>query len=106
MASHSSKYALSPTTLLFGVRKKEDVFYLEELQKIKNNYNAFRFEIFLSQESQEGFHSGRITEYLRNNNLSTFEEFYICGSPTMVSEVRSILAEKNIPETQVFYEQY
>jgi ferredoxin-NADP reductase len=33
-------------------------------------------------------------------------EFYICGSPAMVAEVRAILKNSGIADEKVFFEQY
>ena len=88
----------TPTCFVFGVRELRDVFYTEELQTWQKE-EAFDYEIYCSREegSLPPKHMlGRVTEYLTpqsvhhlNNNNDT--EFYICGSPAMVTEVRSIL---------------
>jgi Na+-transporting NADH:ubiquinone oxidoreductase subunit NqrF len=52
-----------------------------------------------------------VTEHLipsRVAELNSFEntEFYICGSPVMVTEVRSMLQMYGISDDKVFFEQY
>ncbi len=101
------------TFFLFGVRELRDVFYTEELQNWSQLW-AFDYEIYCSRENAAlpPKHTlGRVTEYLTidavhhlNKNHDT--EFYICGSPAMVTEVRSMLELYGVSEDKVFFEQY
>ncbi len=98
---------------MFGVRELRDVFYTEELQ-IWQKEEAFDYEIYCSREAgvlPPKHTLGRVTEYLTsqsvhhlNNNNDT--EFYICGSPAMVTEVRTLLKNAEISQEKVFFEQY
>lgn len=59
----------------------------------------------------EKHHHGRVTDYLTSDTISRLNtgsetEFYICGSPAMVREVRNILKENWIIDERVFFEQY
>lgn len=95
------------------MRELRDVFYTEELQTWQKE-EAFDYEIYCSRE--EGTlppkHTlGRVTEYLTpqsvhhlNHNNDT--EFYICGSPAMVTEVRLMLELYGISPEKIFFEQY
>lgn len=76
---------------IFGVRTREDVFYVEELEKLKKNYANFEFSIYLSREKIEGFENGYVTSFLTKQNTDSFDEFYICGSPALVRDVREKL---------------
>ena len=84
---------------LFGVRELRDVFYQEELQRWSEEF-SFDYQIYCSRESgelPENHHAGRVTDYYKLSTLNSpleipNTEFYICGSPAMVTEVRSILS--------------
>jgi ferredoxin-NADP reductase len=58
--------------LYFGVRTKQELFYEEAIKKIKN----LSSNIFLSQESVEGYKNGRID--VSNFSFPKETEFYIC----------------------------
>lgn len=97
---------------LFWVRELHDVFYVDQLQDWL--WDVFNYEIYCSRESSllpEKHHEWRITEYLIPANLTQLNktgetEFYICGSPAMVAEVRSMLRLYWIVDDKVFFEQY
>jgi Na+-transporting NADH:ubiquinone oxidoreductase subunit F len=95
-----------PIKFIFWVRSEWDVFYLEELENLKNNYVNFDFSIYLSRQEVEWYESGYVTSYLASENITNFWEFYICGSPVMVSSVRAILHEYQIPKEKIFFEQF
>lgn len=92
--------------LIFWNRSKKDLYYISELNNLKTNYPNFENEIFLSQENISNYNFWRITDFLQKNNLSNFEEFYICGNPNMVNE--SINKLKNIwyKDNIIFREKY
>lgn len=102
-----------PTFFLFGVRELRDVFYTEELQAW-SQLSWFDYEIYCSRENTAlpPKHTlGRVTEYLTHEavhhlNKNSDTEFYICGSPAMVTEVRSMLELYGVAEEKVFFEQY
>lgn len=102
-----------PLFFLFGVRELRDMYYLDQLQKWSEN-PLFDYEIYCSRESSplpEKHHEWRITEYLIPAKLLELNktgetEFYICGSPAMVTEVRSMLQLYWISQEKVFFEQY
>jgi NAD(P)H-flavin reductase len=84
-----------PTFFLFGVREFGDVFYQGQLEDWYQTFSAFDYEIFLSREELEfeKYNVGRVTNYLIPESIAELNsdsntEFYICGSPAMVTEVR------------------
>ena len=96
---------------LFWVRELRDVFYTEELAEWSRLW-AFDYEIFCSRESAslpEKHRPGRVTDLPITNYqlpITPDTEFYICGSPAMVTEVRSILDLYGVSAEKVFFEQY
>lgn len=84
--------------LLFSVSYKQDLFYEEQVKKIKN----LTYKYYVSRENVEGYEFGRI-------DLSKFDfkpetEFYICGSPEMVKSQKEFLASKWF--SKIYVEQY
>jgi ferredoxin-NADP reductase len=58
--------------LFFGVRTKQELFYEDPIKKIQN----LKTNIFLSQETVEGYKTGRID--VSNFAFPKETEFYIC----------------------------
>ncbi len=82
--------------LLFGVRSEEDVFYHEEFSKLAQDHPNFTFIPMLSQPKKDWKgQTGRVTKYIEENssNLSGYLA-YICGSPEMIKDTRSLLISK------------
>ncbi len=102
-----------PLFFLFGVRELRDVFYINQLQDWSQR-DIFDYEIYCSRETSilpKKHHEWRVTEYLRPEHVLELNrtgetEFYICGSPAMVTEVRSVLELYWILREKVFFEQY
>lgn len=98
---------------LFGVRELRDVFYQKELYKW-SEWSWFEYQIYCSRETSslpDKHREWRITEYLTPECVSKLNkthetEFYICGSPAMVTEVRSMLDLYGISKEKIFFEQY
>ena len=67
--------------MLWWVRAKEDLFYVEQLQQFKN----LTTEFFLSRdEHPEPYHDGRVSA--ANYEFAPETEFYLCGNAPMVKE--------------------
>ena len=96
----------SEYTLLFWVRKQEDIFYLENLEKISNKYNNFKYNIYLSRDELEWTDKWYVTNYLTKENLENINEFYICWAPAMVNSSLEKLKENWINEENIFFEKF
>lgn len=96
----------TPLLYLFGIRTEADIFYIEELNRIKKEYPLFDYRIYLSQEDSETTVRGRVTDFLTTENVSSYGEFYLCGSPAMVKDAREKLEAAGIEKEKVFFEQY
>ena len=79
--------------LLFGVRTKSDVFYIEELNAIKNNNPQFNYSVYLSQEKTNNYKYGYTTDYLTPESVENYQEFYICGAPGMIDSATKKLTD-------------
>ena len=91
---------------IFGVRSSADIFYTDELNRMKQKYPSFDYQIFLSQEDSVGSTRGRVTDFITNENISSYGEFYLCGSPAMVKDARAKLEACSVEKEKVFFEQY
>ena len=85
--------------LIFGTRKKEDVLYLEEFQKLVEQEASFSYSIALSREevlptdSNVSWHKGYVHK-IYQEQYGDFREdvqFLICGWQNMVDEAEEKL---------------
>ncbi len=87
------------TTLVFGVRSEQDIFYSEHFSSIAKEYQNFNIIQALSQPQPtwQGY-SGRVTKYITENyNQYKDATFYLCGSLGMVQDTRAILMQNGHP---------
>lgn len=96
----------TPLFFIFGVRTSADIFYIDELNRMKQVYPSFDYRIYLSQEDAENTVRGRVTDFLTKENVSSYGEFYLCGSPAMVKDARERLEASGAEKEKVFFEQY
>ncbi len=93
--------------LIFGVRSEEDLFWQEELEAYRKKYNNFTYTITLSQPKNPDSWTGsfgRVTGHLEG--LDADHDFYVCGSPAMVMDVRKILLENKINTKKIHLEAF
>lgn len=84
--------------LYFWVATQKDLFYIEELSKIKN----LKLNIFLSREKVDWYNYWRIN--LENISFEANSEFYICWNPWVVFDSKKTLLTKWF--TQIFTEEF
>jgi len=104
--------------LFWGLRKKEDVYFLEEFKKIKEEDKSFEFKICLSKETslskvESDFFSLGHVDYVFEKELfpkikeTIFDfEFYLCGGRGVVESLYQFLLQKNIPQSAIFFEKF
>tara|TARA_E500000178_G_C16951831_1_gene721666 strand:+ start:489 stop:1124 length:636 start_codon:yes stop_codon:yes gene_type:complete len=83
-------------TLLHGARTFED---------LKINLKD-QTRIIPCVSRQKGTKYKRVTDFLNNEDLSIFEEFYLCGNSSMITDSIEILQKKNISTNNIFMETY
>ena len=91
--------------LVFGSRKKEDLFYLQNFENLEKKYSNFKYIIYLSREETELSKKWYVTDFLKNN-IKKIDEFYICWMPNMINSSLEILKEKWINDKSIFFEKY
>ena len=104
--------------VFWGLRKKQDVYFLEEFKKIAEEDKNFEFKICLSKETslskfESDFFSLGHVDYVFEkelypkikNSIANFE-FYLCGGRVVVESIRQFLLQKNIPQSSIFFEKF
>jgi ring-1,2-phenylacetyl-CoA epoxidase subunit PaaE len=102
----------STMTLLFGNRTTANIMFKETLSALKNRYmHRLTIHHFLSRESTEvEIYNGRIDPAKLSIlgktliNFHAFDETFICGPATMLSEVKTWLEENGVTPGKIHYE--
>lgn len=92
--------------LVHGTRGPLELAHRQELEALVSaRAGAFRYVPVLSRESEAGALSGRLTQALTTGELERHAEtqispesshFMLCGNPSMIDEVISLLAERGL----------
>lgn len=92
-----------PIHLLFGLRKEEDVFWVDRLDALSDAYPQFSYTLTLSQPSETWKGAqGRVTDHL--TSLCSETQYFLCGSVEMVKDVRGMLMEASVPPQHIHFE--
>jgi NAD(P)H-flavin reductase len=89
-------------TLLWGLRREEDIFWRDMFDHWQETYPNFHYSIMLSQPG-EGWigKTGHVTEHMKEiQNLKT-HTFYLCGNRHMIQDVKADLLAHQVPEGQI-----
>ncbi len=97
--------------LFFGCRTTDDVFYLEEFQKLARQHPNFRVIYALSDplgpdekwDSETGFIHLSVDKYL---DPGVARQAFLCGPPPMIDAVTEVLQEKGLREEDIFYDKF
>jgi ring-1,2-phenylacetyl-CoA epoxidase subunit PaaE len=102
----------STVTLLYGNRRSIDMIFKERLSWIKNAYmHRFQWINLFTRENQAApILNGRINNRkgaeLNKHliNISSFDQFFLCGPQGMISEVSRGLRAEGIDDHRIHYE--
>lgn len=89
---------------VFGVRNEIDVFYEDILNELSEKFSNFSYEIFLSRDDSQKHSKGYVTDRIDEETVSDYSEFYICGSPNMVTDAKERLS--NLNAQNIYSEEY
>jgi|SRR3989344_5601776 len=93
--------------LIWGLRNKDDIYYLELLQDMALKYQNFSFEVYLSREEGGGRVNIGIDKVLNDPKMDKINtEFYISGDRDIVDSIRSYLIEKQILPENIKLEKF
>jgi ferredoxin--NADP+ reductase len=85
-------------TLLHGIRYSNEAYEADF-------YEHHRYISCVSKDDKGNF-KGRLTDYLKQNNLDTDSLVYLCGNSDMILDSKNILEEKGFSNEQLFTEVY
>lgn len=99
----------APIVLYWGLRYESDLYWQDELAKIKLTKPNFSYQIILSKpgDNWQG-KMGHVTEHVFEEEKDLVNsDFYLCGNKEMIKEVKEKLLSQNVPigqiKTELFY---
>ncbi len=84
--------------LIHGVRYGNEAYD-------KDEYDPKRFTLCTSGDESGDF-NGRVTEYLKAQEVDTSAQYFLCGNVKMIHEAFDILSQKGVPEDNMHAEVY
>ena len=93
--------------LFFGLRYKKDIYYLEFLERLKNKYKNFSFQICLSREHIQWFYDWYITKIIEEEVADWWNaEAYYCWSVSIRKELQEKLMTFGLDRKNFFSEAF
>lgn len=107
MCEFASKISNSSVELFWGLRYGKEEVWNDVFADLFNNRPSWNYVQCISQPtaSNVGF-PGRVTKYLQENTINIDAMFFLCGSKSMINEVRSILKDRGVSSSNIFTEQF
>jgi Na+-transporting NADH:ubiquinone oxidoreductase subunit F len=98
----------------FGARTKKDMFYLDWLYELDDEYDNFHFVAALSEPQPEDDWqgpTGLITEVLDGYLKDTIDpdvpkEGYLCGSPGMLDACIAVMKDNDMAEEKIYFDKF
>ena len=88
--------------LIFGVHSETDLFWVDRLEELAANFPQFTFTVAVSQPDENWLGSrGRVTNHLK---FIPEAQYFICGNPEMVKDVRTQLLTEAVPQANIHLE--
>ncbi len=98
----------SELILLYSARTEEEIIYRNELEQLANEHFKFRPVITLTKPDKPWPVTGRINEDLVREHVPGPQaaQFFLCGSPEFVRDIRGMLMALGVPDSRVRNEQW
>jgi len=101
-------------TFWYGARARNDLFYVEELERLAATHACLRWHAVLSDPRPEdawtgptGFvHAVAYEQHLRHHPAPEDCEYYLCGPPLMVEAVRAMLDGLGVDPESVRFDDF
>jgi Na+-transporting NADH:ubiquinone oxidoreductase subunit F len=104
------KKMMRPVCFFFGALTQKDLFLTEQLYGFEKELPDFKFIPALSNEPPESSWQGErglITDVVaRHMPDCRNHEAYLCGSPGMINACIKVLANRGMPEKNIFYDKF
>jgi propane monooxygenase reductase subunit len=111
LRSMAEKGTTRPATFYYGARTEDDLFALEEIERIGGELPDFTFVPALSEGIQDGGdwkgEAGLITDVVdRLEDDLADVDAYLCGPPPMVDAAIALLERRGCPESHIYFDRF
>ena len=94
-------------TLHWGMRRPEDLLWLDEWQELAEAFPNFHFHPVLSQASEAWtLCRGRVTDCLNIHKRPTNAAYFLCGSKAMIEDATNVLTKKGVLKELILLEKF
>ncbi len=98
----------------YGARSRQEILYQEYFENLARRFPNFSFHLALSEPLPADNWTGAIgfihevleEQYLKSHANPGGVEFYLCGPPVMVHTTAKLLEARNVPESQIAYDEF
>jgi NAD(P)H-flavin reductase len=98
-----------PITLFYGFRNSHCFLYREELMKMQEIHSNFKL-YFIASEPEENWkgEKGFVQDLIEKAEFGSKKEidFYLCGIPRAIEEIRDFLVKKGFNKEKIFFERW
>jgi propane monooxygenase reductase subunit len=109
LRSMAEKGTTRPATFYYGARTADDLFGLEELERLGGELPNLTFVPALSEAGDNGWEgeAGLITDVVdRMEDDLADVDAYLCGPPPMVDAAIALLERRGCPEAHIYFDKF
>lgn len=101
-------------TFWYGARSKNEMFYVDDFDRLAREYENFEWHVALSEPLPEdnwkgytGFiHQVLYDVYLKHHSAPEDCEYYLCGPPMMSKAVITMLLDQGVERENILYDDF
>jgi len=111
LRSMAEKGTERAATFYYGARTEDDLFALEEMERLSGVLPDFKFIPALSEDEEGGTWEGEaglitdVVDRLEDDDLTEVDA-YLCGPPPMVDAAIALLEQRGVPESHIYYDRF
>ncbi len=110
LRSMAEKGTERAATFYYGARTKDDLFVLDEIERIGGELPDFKFVPALSEAEDDDDwdgEAGMITDVVdRLEDDLADVDAYLCGPPPMVDAAIALLEQRGVPESHIYFDRF
>jgi propane monooxygenase reductase subunit len=110
LRSMAEKGTERPATFYYGARTADDLFALEEIERLGGELPGFRFVPALSEAEEDGDWDGEgglVTDVVDRLEEDLEDvDAYLCGPPPMVDAAITLLERRGVPEAHIYFDRF
>ncbi|MDB1145317.1 MAG: NADH:ubiquinone reductase (Na(+)-transporting) subunit F [Alcaligenaceae bacterium] len=101
-------------TFWYGARSRREMFYVEDFDKLQEEFPNFTWHVALSdalpEDNWDGYtgfiHNVLYEHYLKDHEAPEDCEFYMCGPPIMNTSVTNMLLDLGVERENIFFDDF